>query len=125
MKLKVYNKDNAASTSRTSAVTFRFYAKGVLGLSKGLRQQLNLTPGDGIEVAQDEDEPTDWYIKKSKDGIVTRLAAKSDPDGALLCNTAKVSHALEDSLQVEKGVMLVGKEPNEDGWYPIFTSSLK
>ena len=124
MALKIYNKENSASEGRKGKCTLSFNEKGAITISKELRKTLKLNPGDGLLIAHDEDEVSDWFIKPDKDGIELR-ASKTNPDGALISNSAKIVKALQDSIDKEKASMAVGKEPNDQGWFPVFTSSAK
>lgn len=124
MTLIIYNKENAASEGRKGKCTISYNDKGAITISKELRKVLGLNSGDGLLIAQDSNEKTDWFIKPDKNGIELR-ASKSNPEGALITNSSKIVKALSESIEKEKTSMTVGKEPNEDGWYPIFTSSAK
>jgi hypothetical protein len=73
MKLKVFN-PQTLPVVRHGEATVRLSDKGVVALSKRTCEIMNLKAGDGIALHQDEDELSDWYLEKTKDGYTTRTS---------------------------------------------------
>lgn len=68
MPLKIYNAENAPHTAGLSYggrpfISFTF--KGAFHLSKRACQMLRVKAGDRIVFLQDEQYPTDWYVRST------------------------------------------------------------
>lgn len=69
MKLKKY--DSSLQSTRTGEPRISFDDKGVIRINKTAVEALGLKPGDKIAFLMDEENPTDWYITKDKEGFPT------------------------------------------------------
>ena len=69
MELKKYNQTNCPNNpiSASASPLVRISVKGRISLNKGLSQALNLKDGDRVELGQDKQYPSDWYIIVSND----------------------------------------------------------
>lgn len=69
MKVKIMNPETLPrSSTRETTPYVRLHFQGVITISTGTCKLLSITKGDGIIFIQDEDNPEDWYLAKSKDG---------------------------------------------------------
>ena len=68
MKLKTFNQSNLPIVSRGKP-TIRFSkSAGLVSISQQAATNLGLTKGMRIELCQNEDVPTDWYIHVTENG---------------------------------------------------------
>lgn len=131
MKLKIYNKENATSyfSSKAGQPRVSFYPKnGNIVLNRALSEKLTLSSGGiAVEFAQDENEPTDWFLRVNPDGLVLKeKLSKGQSTGYFNCSSTKIVKDLLSSIDKDTTIScVVGSTPAEDGWYPIFTSSAK
>ena len=74
MKLKEYNRANIVKGSKSQSpfITIR-QRNGVFTISKEAAKQIGIVGGGMVQLVQDEEEPTAWYIEKvDKDGFNVR-----------------------------------------------------
>jgi hypothetical protein len=70
MKLKIYNRDNcysAGGKNGASKPEIHFNHQGNISLSTAATKLINLQPGEKLIIAQDEENPDDWYIIPTQD----------------------------------------------------------
>jgi hypothetical protein len=75
MKLNTFTtvtmpKKMGRSTGSLSKISF--CKSGLIQLNKAACTNLALSPGDKIAIAQDEDDPNNWYLFKHKEGFELR-----------------------------------------------------
>ncbi|MCK6611576.1 MAG: hypothetical protein L6Q78_11110 [Bacteroidia bacterium] len=122
MKLKIFDNETSmrAKAGRNSInVSFK---KGLIRFSSMLVNTMHLKKGDCISFGQDESNPKDWYLFKSKTGFELRMNKE-----LLLLNNIGTVRAISDSLGIDYSTsFLVAKEPiKSDGieYWPIITKS--
>jgi hypothetical protein len=93
MKLKKY--DASVQSTRTGEPRISFDDKGVIRINKTAVQAIGLKAGDKVSFLQDEENPTDWYLSKDKDGFPTRDVNDS---GGLVINSSKTRNDFYASL---------------------------
>lgn len=130
MKLKVYNVSNAMSHGRDTKPTISFSEKGLISFNKAAVAALNLKVDDQVEIAQDEQEPNDWYFKITKaenESLGFKLKSYKEGDGRLSFNSSTTSRDLLYGLEPvrAKATMLISLESDEFGWNSIITASVK
>jgi hypothetical protein len=78
MNFRIYNAQNASKYQALLTPMISLPANGgLIYLSKGLVQLMELTPKDKIVLAQSKNNVWDWYIYKSDKGIQLRLVDKN------------------------------------------------
>lgn len=126
MKLFIYNKENALSTSaRNGERTIRLNRRnGVIYISRSLSDELQLQENDKLLFANDEENKKDWYLCKTSDD--SGFTIKNDKAGVRFTNKF-LSAKILDSVKIEaNATFLVAKDPTEvDGtkYYKIIASS--
>lgn len=75
MKLNTFNqltlpKQLGRNTGTISRISLG--KNGLILINKAGCTSMNLMPGDKVAIAQDEDDPSNWYIFKHKDGYELR-----------------------------------------------------
>lgn len=123
MKLKAFNQENIP-VIRTGKPTIRFFATaGLISISKAAALLMNLKEGSLIELCQNEDEPTDWYIHKTEEQSGFTLRGKTS-SFCLTFNSTPLVVKVLSTLNIEKGAsFLISKKPviidSEEYWYMI------
>lgn len=126
MKLKKFDSTNCQRTHRKGIPIIRFGSKGAIWLSRVLVEKIKLSAGDTIAIVQDEDEPTDWYITKDKDGFMLRKTSIRwlTFNNAVLSKNVLEALGYEDSyasFRVVTEPVIIAKWE----YYPILTASGK
>lgn len=123
MKLTIYNKGNARSGNigeRTCRVNKE---TGLITLSREAVKQYQLSEGDRILLANDEENKKDWFFCKTTEE--TGFALK-DNKGTFQFRNVFLAELLLNSLKIAKSaVFFIEKEPETvDGieFYPLMTS---
>ena len=124
-KLKRFNYLNS-SKIKIGKATIRFYEQGQISLSMSAVKMMNLKNGDRIEILQDQNEPNDWYITKSKDGF--QLRKQSGTKGYVF-NNKYTSRIFIKSFGKDRKSLgcMIGTEPEEykgEILWSIITSSI-
>ena len=123
MKLKEFiptqNKKASISLSKS---------KGVVRISSLLAELAGAKEGTHVQVFQDEEEPSDWYLKfNAPQGHLLRK--KSSRGGGYIFNCKSLIDAIKfsvDNKQGKRWCIPVATEPDpEYGVYAILTSALK
>lgn len=124
MKLKIFD-------SRTQRVVLDVSPKlsitlknGVIAISVGLRQLMDLQPGQKLSLAQDEQRPQDWYIyRDNESGMEVRVKQNNQ----LLISNRICAHEIAaalDQVHARRIVVKVGQHPIESEGrilYPLIT----
>ena len=101
--------------------------KGKMKINQAAAVALDIKPGDTINYYQDENSPTDWYIKKETGGRVTARSAGRESK-SVICNSVDISNRILRSIKGfgRKSVnMRISTTPIEGNYYAIITSSAK
>lgn len=123
MKLKIYNPENAGQSGKSSKPSIAFSKNGLISFNKAAVAELNLKPGDQVELAEDEENEGDWYFKIVMGGGFVLKEYKQD--GRLNFNSAKLVLCITEPLGVEKALIPISLTPTEEGWYPLLTAAIK
>jgi hypothetical protein len=90
---------------------------------------LHLLPGDKIAIAQDEDDPSNWYVFKHKDGFELR-GKDFDKTGSLTFNHKTLIQTFLESFELptnQSYLFLLSGEPTiiekTNCWGIIVTSN--
>lgn len=126
MKLFIYNKENSiATTAKGGNRTVRINrSNGVIYLSRMLAKSLSFRGGEKMIIANDEDNPKDWYLGKTNNENGFDL--RDDKGGVRFINKCLALKILDSAKVEANSTFLVAKEPiNIDGvlYYKIITSS--
>jgi hypothetical protein len=124
MKLKEYNSNNVKR--KKSRPSISLHTNGVIGLSAALVQTLGIKEGTMLSFLQDEENPTNWYLKmEAIDGFpVKRVNSKRHQ---LCIQTKGMINIMIHSLQIiNKGfvvipVSIIQEKPNI---YPLITKAV-
>jgi hypothetical protein len=76
MNLTVFNNETAPQGSfgrRAAVPAITIHAKGLIKLNYPAAQLIGVSEGDRVSIAQDEENPADWYITKDANGYELRL----------------------------------------------------
>lgn len=94
--------------------------RGVITLSKKAIDAIGLKEGDGIEVYQDADAPTDWYVRPGEG-----LKLRSYNNIGLLTNSVAVTNdffeCFPEHATAKSARFLLSTEPISGGYYAIIT----
>ena len=121
MALKIYNA--SASKARSGKATVNIAPKsGLISISKAAAEIMKIKAKDKLILAQDDQNPKDWYLAIHDSGF----SARGD-DGRLFFNSCAIAKSFCDSIGVDyPSSYLIGKKPTKidglDCW-PIFVSS--
>lgn len=131
MKLKTFNQANLPKADRCSTKLYINSKTGLFHFNRSASEKLGLTSGDTVEFHQDEDEPSDWYISKSKSGFLIRNKAKGDDaTSGTMFNNSALANLIFSTIDAPAlmGSCLIGAEPQKEGnveYWPIITASIK
>lgn len=122
MKLKSFNPENAANI-RKGKPTIHIGSNGAISMNAVATNLTGLKPGDKVEFHQDETNPKDWYISKSKSGFELRAY---NQDRGVIFNSSKLASII---LEIIGGpitaTMIIGNEPVDGKYWPVITASAK
>lgn len=129
MKLKSYNPETLPVSSKGKPAMYLNSKAGMLHISAAAAEKLGLKEGDFIELSQDEDEPQDWYLSKTKKGFGLRNKKKGSAEQGLIFNNTALTKLIFESVgyQEQTGRVLFGAEPvtvNKVDYWPVITSNL-
>lgn len=101
MKIKRYNRENTGGL-RSGKPTLSIHRIGIITISKQLAEDLKIKEGSFVELLQDEDRPTDWYliINSSDNGFEVRR--KKATTYTLVFNSKHVVREMLKSVALEK-----------------------
>lgn len=128
MELTIFNKENALQEpiGQNAKPSISISKGGVIRLNKKLVDFLEIEIGDGIEIAKDKTDAGNWFFRVSDDGIPCRHHNKKNPDGSLVFQSTIIYNEILKALELDsRAKFLVGIEKDEEGWFPIFTSTAK
>jgi hypothetical protein len=122
MKLKKFNRKDC-SGRMPGQPQIRINHAGMIMLNKRFVEKANLKPGDKVNIYQDEDKPTDWYLKSTDEDQGVQMR---DYKGGLVFNASVIARRIMESVNItEKSVVFkMGTEP-ENGYYAIITRAPK
>lgn len=103
MKLKIYNAENSAIYRQNVPVVRLNVKSGLLAFSAAAVEKMNLSPGKGIVIANDEESPRDWFIHITPDPAAYKLrtAGGKSKRGFLFCNSTAIVRSVFSSLKIE------------------------
>jgi len=78
-----------------------FGKSGVIYFNKAACSKLGLTPGEKIALAQDEDDPANWYLFKHKDGFELR-SKDFEKIGSLTFNHKTLYLSFTESFELDQ-----------------------
>jgi len=128
MKLKKFNQQNRLPGFRgNTRASVRFFKAGMITFTASALKRLGLAHGHYVEIAQDEDNPEDWFIMHSTElsGFMLRDGGKS---GNAIFNNAHIGRLFVNQFGPDKNSVacLLATGPvtieGEEYW-PIITSS--
>jgi hypothetical protein len=131
MKLKKILRDNSG---RRGEVSISFRKSGSITISTAAEKLIGLKAKDHIDLFQDEEEPSDWYLHKSKEGCLTLRHPNGNPDhgGGLATNASSICYKFRVSLGLEDYTenlrCLISRTPvteNKMELWPLLTASVK
>lgn len=101
MKLKRFNPENS-SMFRSGLPTISFNAKsGCISISKEAAEAIKIKPYTKIEVLQSEDEDSEWFVCKSKNGFPIRVAKNG---GGIMFNSTPICKKFLESMEASEDV---------------------
>lgn len=130
MKLKTFNEDNLPKVDRSSPKVYLNSKTGIIHFNRAASARIGFVAGDGVEFHQDEEEPSDWYVTKSKVGFKLRNKGKEDDDSlGVTFNSSSLARLIIESVtdKVQMGSCGVAAEPNKVGkveYWPLITAKL-
>lgn len=125
MKKKVFNQQSIVGTRPTGLFIRMNPRSGAITFSKDLAAKLELTKKDaGIQIIQDEERPSDWYIELSTSPEAFKTRSKFKNISALIQSCYLVRQVLTscDLDTTRSYKFLVAPDP-VDGMYAIITKS--
>lgn len=123
MKLVTFDTTNMVSQRKGDAC-ISISRQGFNSISKNAVERTGFAEGDKIALHQDQENPEDWYMSLGEDGF--SLKASKD-GGGLSFNSAAMSNAFLDALQIEENrvAFFIAGEPttiDEVDFWAILTS---
>lgn len=123
MKRKIWNQTSIPNTRPTGLYISVNPKSGGMSFSKDLTEKLQQM-GGGINLIQDEDRPTDWYIEVSKDTEAFQIRVKPETTSGIIQSTHLVRELLTTcGLEKKSYRFMVAAEPIEKNLYAILTKS--
>lgn len=99
MKLKVFNQHNSKAAKSGERKIHFSKKSGLIGISKTATEELGIKEGDKLLLAQDEENPCDWFLAKTTDDEGFALRLKS---GSSAFNCSSLVSRVLDSLKIEQ-----------------------
>ncbi|RYY23498.1 MAG: hypothetical protein EOP41_06415 [Sphingobacteriaceae bacterium] len=130
MKLKKYDQESRINLS-DGLPSIHFQNSGIISLNKKAYELMDLEPGNGLEIYQDEEKPKDWYIAISdaSKSLICRLDEKKNKICFNSAIAARDIFKCLDNNNPPKGAsLLIGKAAIKYGdlqLWPIITASYK
>lgn len=131
MNLKEFTPDNCItgrSSSRVPSIGINTKV-GMFRLNLEATELVGLKDGDQVKFHQDEDEPTNWYLEKVKEGGFV-LRHKEAVGNGLLFNNMKLAKQIAESVSFteKSGKCLLAGVPtqvNKRQLFGIITGTLR
>jgi len=122
MKLKVYSAENSMNVITGKAMIRINRKAGLFTFSKAAKEMIDLKLNDKVLIAQDEENPTDFYIHETASPSGFPLRAKTD-DYGLSFNCSKLANTILPRADIKAVSYLVSAGHNIDGliYHPIIT----
>ena len=74
MNIMIYNREKSLkSVTKEGQRSIRIDRLGNMSVTTALVYEMQLTEGDTVSLANDEDDPKKWYLCKTADGFPVRL----------------------------------------------------
>lgn len=129
MKLKFFTPDNLPVSTKGKPAIYINAKVGMLHISSIAADKIGLKEGDFIELSQDEESLSDWYLSKSKSGFALRNKKKGSSEQGLIFNNVALAKMIFESVEYNSnsGRCLFGAEPvkvKSVEFWPIITASL-
>lgn len=132
MKLKVYTPDKLPAKDKGKPVIYVNLITGRFRIHVKIQERLGLSVGDKLIFAQDEDNPSEWFVAKSnnEEGFeLKRYAHMNGKENTILFNNTTLVKTIFASAEFEgeSGRLVVGTESTKVGellYYPLITASL-
>ena len=125
MKVKIFNTENVPTVRKTTPTIYLNYKSGLISINKSSSELMGLKDGDGVEFAQDEEEPESWYIFKSKSGGAFVLR---EDNGKFMTNNSGIVRRILDSLSINFScsprIALEPEKINKVDMFAILTASI-
>lgn len=122
LNLKIYDTTNSKVRSGGKA-TIHISPKGAISLSGGAVKRMDLKILSRIEIAQDQNRPTDWYIRSSSERHAFPLRQNKGSKSRIFNNSYLAKKILESVGLNESFSFPIGGM--QDGWYVIITAAAK
>lgn len=125
MNLTIFNKETmpqgtfGTGWAKSPAITIG--QKGLLKINYAAGELLDVKEGDRVSIAQDEENPADWYITKDPNGYELRLG--SDKKSYLFNNIAlskTIYECFELSAETKSVRWLIAGQPTKVGKQTYF-----
>ena len=121
MALKTYNTLNVRRNRQPLAPCIMLYRKqGILMFNATAQELMKIKAGDHVQFHQDEDDPSDWYVQKTKgkEGFKLRLTSRNN---YLALNSSFMVQTIYDSVGFTgiNGKVLIGEKA--DGHADMWT----
>lgn len=110
---------NMTESRQKSGKPFMSITKaGVIRFSCELTKRLGLKAGMQVAIFQDQDSPSDWYLKPDEPGLTLRVCT-----GGMLTNSSSVCKDILNSIGHQKGARMLVSTTPVDGFFAIITHS--
>lgn len=125
MKPKIYNRKREKNYM-SFFPHLRITTQGRFFLNKRAANDLNLNKGDLVNLVQDEENPRDWYLKKTDDEAGFPLSVQGKHRGVSF-SSSTIRNVMFKSLGLPllSTTFRISNKPIEGGYFPIITSSAK
>jgi hypothetical protein len=99
MNLKIFTEKECRVITREPSV--RITTGGVIVINTAAMKQMQLAAGNRISMAQDDENPKDWYIFRHADGL--EVKAKNGDQKSFGIQSSFLCNEILKSLGLEKG----------------------
>jgi hypothetical protein len=117
MGLKTYNTLNVRRNRQPMTPCLMLYRKqGIIMFNSTAQELMKLKAGDHVQFHQDEDEPSEWYVQKTKgkEGFRLRLTSRNN---YLALNSSFMVQTIYDSVNYTgiNGKIIIGDKIQDYG----------
>jgi hypothetical protein len=117
MGLKTYNTLNVRRNRQPMTPCLMLYRKqGIIMFNSTAQELMKLKAGDHVQFNQDEDEPSEWYVQKTKgkEGFRLRLTSRNN---YLALNSSFMVQTIYDSVNYTgiNGKIIIGDKIQDYG----------
>lgn len=126
MKGEFITYDTVSCGSYVGTPSMHFSKYGVISINQSAVNLTGLNVGDKIKFLQSKARPKEWFFVKTEEGGFPIRKAYDKKCKTVMLNNSFTCKSIMRALNVSKGFnVMIGLEPDEDGWWSLITSGVK